>query len=136
MKNVISLKKQNISGQVYWKCRPKCFLMSIASQKIFRPVFPEIETRILFLCLFYFLIHFSGHFRQDFVVLLLLFTAGSRRTRKADQKHPEMQDKKNKRDMKNISGAHCEKDSIYQNLKIVEQNGGNITYLPSSSLSS
>ena len=34
------------------------------------------------------------------MVLLLLLTARSRRTRKADQKCPEKQDKKSKRDMK------------------------------------
>ena len=59
----------------------------------FSAVFPEIETRILFLCLFYFSSPYSGHFRSDFVVLLLLLTARSRRTRKADQKCPEKQDK-------------------------------------------
>ena len=38
---------------------------------------------------------------SDFEVLLLFLTARSRRTRKADQKCPEKQDKKSKRDMKN-----------------------------------
>ena len=36
------------------------------------------------------------------MVLLLLLTARSRRTRKADQKCPEKQDKKSKRDMNKI----------------------------------
>ena len=69
--------------------------------EIFLAVFPEIETRIQFLCLFYFSSPYSGHFRFDFVVLLLLLTLRSRRTRKADKKCPENQDKKSKRDMKN-----------------------------------
>ena len=55
-------------------------------------MFPEVETRILFLCLFYISRSYSGHLRSDFVVLLLLLTARSRRTKKRD--------KKNKRDMK------------------------------------
>ena len=76
------------------------FLTGIASQKIFRPHFQKSRLEYYFLCLFYFLSPFSGHFRSDFVVLLLLLTARSRRTRKADQKCPEKQDKKSKRDMK------------------------------------
>ena len=51
-----------------------------------------------FMTLLLFLSCFSGHFWSNFVVLLLLLTA--RRTRKADQKCPEKQDKKSKRDMK------------------------------------
>ena len=78
------------------------FLTSIASQKIFRPYFQKSRLEYYFLCLFYFSSPYSGHLRSDFVVLLLLFTARSRRTRKADQKCPEKQDKKSKRDMKNL----------------------------------
>ena len=76
------------------------FLTSIASQKIFRPYFQKWRLEYYFLCLFYFSSPYSGHFRSNFVVLLLLLTARSRRTRKADQKCPEKQDKKSKRDMK------------------------------------
>ena len=78
------------------------FLTSIASQKIFRPYFQKSRLEYYFLCLFYFSSPYSGHLRSDFVVLLLLLTARCRRTRKADQKCPEKQDKKSKRDMKNI----------------------------------
>ena len=77
------------------------FLTSIASQKIFRPYFQKSRLEYYFLCLFYFSSPYSGHLRSDFVVLLLLLTARCRRTRKADQKCPEKQDKKSKRDMKN-----------------------------------
>ena len=77
------------------------FLTSNASQKIFRPYFQKSRLEYYFLCLFYFSSPYSGHLRSDFVVLLLLLTARSRRTRKADQKCPEKQDKKSKRDMKN-----------------------------------
>ena len=77
------------------------FLTSIASKKIFRPYFQKSKLEYYFLCLFYFSSPYSGHLRSDFVVLLLLLTARSRRTRKADQKCPEKQDKKSKRDMKN-----------------------------------
>ena len=45
------------------------------------------------MCLFYFSSPYSGHLRSDFVVLLLLLTARSRRTGKGDQKCPEKQDK-------------------------------------------
>ena len=76
------------------------FLTSIASQKIFRPYFQKSRLEYYFLCLFYFSSPYSGHLRSDFVVLLLLLTARCRRTRKADQKCPEKQDKKSKRDMK------------------------------------
>ena len=76
------------------------FLTSIANQKIFRPYFQKLRLEYYFLCLFYFSSPYSGHLRSDFVVLLLLLTARSRRTRKADQKCPEKQDKKSKRDMK------------------------------------
>ena len=78
------------------------FLTSIASQKIFRLYFQKSRLEYYFLCLFYFSSPYSGHLRSDFVVLLLLLTARSRRTRKADQKCPEKQDKKSKRDMKNV----------------------------------
>ena len=78
------------------------FLTSIASQKIFRPYFQKSRLEYYFLCLFYFSSPYSGHLRSDFVVLLLLLTARCRRTRKADQKCPEKQDKKSKRDMKNM----------------------------------
>merc|ERR1712020_603837 len=77
------------------------FLTSTASQKIFRPYFQKSRLEYYFLCLFYFSSPYSGHLRSDFVVLLLLLTARGRRTRKADQKCPEKQDKKSKRDMKN-----------------------------------
>ena len=76
------------------------FLTSIASQKNFRLYFQKSRLEYYFLCLFYFSSPFSGHLRSHFVVLLLLLTARSRRTRKADQKCPEKQDKKSKRDMK------------------------------------
>ena len=76
------------------------FLTSKASQKIFRPYFQKSRLEYYFLCLFYFSSPFSGHLRSDFVVLLFLMTARSRRTRKADQKCPGKQDKKSKRDMK------------------------------------
>ena len=82
------------------------FLTSIASQKIFRPYFQKSRLEYYFLCLFYFLSPFSGHFMSDFVVLLLLLTARSRMTRKADQKCPEKQDKKSKRDMKTKMNVH------------------------------
>ena len=49
---------------------------------------------------------YSGHLRSDFVVLLLLLTTRSRKTRKADQKCPEKQDKKSQRDMKNKFPAY------------------------------
>ena len=78
------------------------FLTSIASQKIFRPYFQKSRLEYYFLCLFYFSSPYSGHLRSDFVVLLLLLTARCRRTRKADQKCPEKQDKKSKRDMKKM----------------------------------
>ena len=77
------------------------FLTSIASQKIFRSYFQKSRLECYFLCLFYFLSPYSGHLRSDFVVLLLLLTARSRRTWKADQKCPEKKDKKSKIDMKN-----------------------------------
>ena len=76
------------------------FLTSIASQKIFRPYFQKSKLECYFLCLFYFSSPYSGHLRSDFVILLLLFTVRSRRTRKAIQKCPEKQDKESKRDMK------------------------------------
>ena len=57
------------------------FLTSIASQKIFRPYFQKSRLEYYFLCLFYFSSPYSGHLRSDFVVLLLLLTARSRRTR-------------------------------------------------------
>ena len=49
-----------------------------------------------------FLSIYSGHLRSDFVVLLLLLKSRSRRTRKADQKCPEKQNKKSKMGIKNI----------------------------------
>ena len=82
------------------------FLTSIASQKIFRPYFQKSRLEYYFLCLFYFSSPYSGHLRSDFVVLLLLLTARCRRTRKADQKCPEKQDKKSKRDMKSSLDTH------------------------------
>ena len=78
------------------------FLTSITSQKIFQPYFQKSRLECYFLCLFYFSSPYSGHLRSDFVVLMLLLTDRSRRTRKADQKCPEKQDKKSKRDMKNL----------------------------------
>lgn len=90
------------------------FLTSIASQKIFRPYFQKSRLEYYFLCLFYFSSPYSGHLRSDFVVLLLLLTARCRRTRKADQKCPEKQDKKSKRDMKNI--FHCYGETKWKKL--------------------
>ena len=72
------------------------FLTSIASQKIFRPYFQKSRPECYFLCLFYFLSPYSGHLRSDFVVLLLLLPA---RSWSQDQKCPEKQDKKSKREM-------------------------------------
>ena len=92
----ISLFLVEISGNT----GRNAFLTSIASQKIFRPYFQKSRLEYYFLCLFYFSSPYSGHFRSNFVVLLLLLTARSRRTRKADQKCPEKQDKKSKRNMK------------------------------------
>ena len=82
------------------------FLTSIASQKIFRPYFQKSRLEYYFLCLFYFSSPYSGHLRSVFVVFLLLLTARSRRTGKADQKCPEKQDKKCKRDMKMKFNCH------------------------------
>ena len=79
------------------------FLTSIASQKIFRPYFQKSRLEYYFLCLFYFSSPYSGHLGSDFVVLLLLFTARSRRTRNVQ---------KSKRDMKNM---HFMADSLIQN---------------------
>ena len=76
------------------------FLTSTVSQKIFRPYFQKSRLEYYFLCLFYFSSPYSGHFKSNFVVLLLLLTARSRRTIKADQKCPEKQAKKSKWDMK------------------------------------
>ena len=92
------------------------FLTSIASQKIFRPYFQKSRLEYYFLCLFYFSSPYSGHLRSDFVVLLLLLTARCRRTRKADQKCPEKQDKKSKRDMKIIlSNQKPGRHPLFQN---------------------
>ena len=94
------------------------FLTSTASQKIFRPYFQKSRLEYYFLCLFYFSSPYSDseYLRFDFVVLLLLLTARSRRTRKADQKCPEKQDKKSKRDMKMSLNIHLN-DNVSHFLK-------------------
>ena len=90
------------------------FLTSSASQKIFRPYYQKSRLEYYFLRLFYFSSPYSGYFWSNFVVLLFLLTPRSRRTRKADQKCPEKQDKKSKRDMKKLFQIICLK--IQKNL--------------------
>ena len=70
-------------------------------RKFFSRISRNRDQNTIFLCLFYIPSPYSGHLKSDFVVFLLLLTARCRRTRKADQKCPEKQDKKSKRDMKN-----------------------------------
>ena len=49
-----------------------------SESEIFSAAFPEIETRMLVLCPFYFSGPYPGHLRSNIMVLLLLFTVKRR----------------------------------------------------------
>ena len=76
-------KEKKFSGNTY---RPKYFSGKHSESENFSAIFPEIETTnvIFFVSLLLYESLFSGPLRSDFVILLLLLTARSRRTRKAD----------------------------------------------------
>ena len=76
------------NGPFFWKYRPKYISNEHSESEIFSATFPKIKTRIQFFVSHLLSCPYPGHLRSYFVVLLLLVTAWSRKTRNVQKQRP------------------------------------------------